>query len=42
MAIPNPQKYLKKHPLSKAEKDARRQLLLKQLLTKPRGTKLSP
>lgn len=42
MAIPNPGNHLKSQPLSKAQKDARRQLLLRQLLAKPRRTKLSP
>lgn len=42
MAIPNPQKYLKNHPMTKAQKDARRQLLLKQLLANPRRTNLTP
>jgi hypothetical protein len=34
MAIPNPQKYLKTDPLSTAEKEARRQLMVRQLLAK--------
>jgi hypothetical protein len=42
MAIPNPQKYLKKHPLTNAQKEARRRQLIKQLVPKRRRTTLSP